>query len=860
MPDPTQIASYRIENILGEGGMGVVYRALDTRLNRPVAIKLLSNEVADAAARRRFQREAETASSLNHPHILTVYDAGEFEGRQYLVVEFVDGGTLKQWAQQEKRTWRQIVGLLTGVADGLAAAHNAGILHRDIKPDNVLIAKNGYAKLADFGLAKLADPPQDDLTRTLTEGRTGRGVLIGTIAYMSPEQAGGNALDARSDIFSFGVLLYEMLAGKRPFRGATDLQVLQTILHGDPEPLSEAVPVALRALVAKALEKNPAERYQTMLDMVVDLRRSLREEPRATAVKALRWRQWIPWAAAAIAISFAVWQMSRPASGFINPLANAKFTMLTNFPGVEADAAISPDGKFVTFLSDRDGPLDIWLTQAGSERFVNLTQGKWTIGRGLIWHSRFSRDGSDLWFATDPHGMHFMPLLGGSPRPFLVENAVEAAWSADGRLVYHTDADGDPMFVADRDGGNARPLFSETSGRHTHYQTWSLDGNWIYFSAGSMGNQKMDLWRIASSGGQPERLTFHDAPRTGFPTPIDSKTLLYVAEDRDGSGPWLWSFDLDARVSQRVAYGIEQYHSIDASADHRRLVATVANPGANLWVVPIQDVPSTERDVRVWEASAVRSLAPRFGGKALFYLSSQGTGDGLWRFEDGNLQEVWKGSDEALLAPAAVSADGKQIALALRRSGKRRLHVASSVGTGMKVLNEDIEVDGAASWSPDGKSIVTGGTDGKGPGLFKVPVEGGKADRLVAGNAQNPVWSPDGALIVYNGGIVSTFAPLEAIRPDGSPVRLPAIRVLQQGERFRFLPNGKGLIYMQGDTPAQDFWLLDLATMKSRRLTKFTSGDRMRTFDVAPDGRRIVFDRLRENSNLVLIDLPVPSR
>src|SRR5687768_14873505 len=216
----TQIGSYRVEAQLGEGGMGVVYRALDTKLNRPVAIKLLSNELADAEARRRFQREAQMASSLNHPHILTVHDAGEFEGRQYLVTEFVDGGTLKDWARAEKRTWRQIVELLVGVADGLAAAHAAGITHRDIKPANILISRNGYAKLADFGLAKLAErPTPEEVTRTLTGESTRPGMIVGTIAYMSPEQASGGSLDARSDAFSFGVVLYEMLSGRRPFGG-----------------------------------------------------------------------------------------------------------------------------------------------------------------------------------------------------------------------------------------------------------------------------------------------------------------------------------------------------------------------------------------------------------------------------------------------------------------------------------------------------------------------------------------------------------------------------------------------------------------------------------------------------------------
>ena len=259
-----QLGSYRIDQVLGQGGMGVVYRGVDTKLNRPVAIKFLSGALADPAARRRFQREARMASSLNHPHILTVHDAGELEGRQYLVTEFVDGGTLKDWAGAAKRTWRQIVELLVGVADGLAAAHAAGILHRDIKPANILVASNGYAKLADFGLAKLAGvATAEETTQTLTGETTRPGVIVGSIAYMSPEQASGRAVDARSDIFSFGVVLYELLAGRRPFAGATTLELLQTIIHGTPQPLGEEIPVALRAVVEKALEKDPADRYQS---------------------------------------------------------------------------------------------------------------------------------------------------------------------------------------------------------------------------------------------------------------------------------------------------------------------------------------------------------------------------------------------------------------------------------------------------------------------------------------------------------------------------------------------------------------------------------------------------------------------
>ena len=264
----TQIGTYRIDGPLGAGGMGIVYRATDTKLGRPAAIKVLPENLADPEARRRFQREARMVSSLNHPHIVTVYDAGEYQDRQYLITEYVDGGTLRQWASQP-RGWQQIVELLIGVADGIAVAHEAGILHRDIKPENILLAKNGYAKLADFGLAKLLelDPLADDLYAGIGAG--GNSTLVGTAAYMSPEQAQGRPLDGRSDVYSFALVLHELLSGTRPI-AIGDVRAHAT------EPLGEAVPAPLRTLVAKALELEPADRYQTMRELVVDLRRLAR--------------------------------------------------------------------------------------------------------------------------------------------------------------------------------------------------------------------------------------------------------------------------------------------------------------------------------------------------------------------------------------------------------------------------------------------------------------------------------------------------------------------------------------------------------------------------------------------------------
>jgi eukaryotic-like serine/threonine-protein kinase len=295
-----RLGPYEIEGLLGAGGMGEVYRARDTRLNRPVAIKILRDGLADASVCRRFKKEATTASALNHPHILTVHEAGDIDGRLYLCTEFIDGGTLAEWATAARRTWRQIVELLVGVADGLATAHASGILHRDIKPVNILITTSGYAKLADFGLATLNETMSPDVaTRTVSHTRPG--TIAGTIPYMSPEQAEGQPLDARSDVFSFGVVLYELLAGRRPFEGKSDVAVFHAITHDAPPSLPGELPHALRLIVEKALEKDPAERYQSMRELVVDLRKLVRQSvPDTVAANPSRMSRW-NWAAGGIA-------------------------------------------------------------------------------------------------------------------------------------------------------------------------------------------------------------------------------------------------------------------------------------------------------------------------------------------------------------------------------------------------------------------------------------------------------------------------------------------------------------------------------------------------------------------------------
>ena len=868
-----RLGPYEIQSPLGAGGMGEVYRARDTKLGRDVAIKILPHVFTNDPERlARFEREARLLAALNHPNIGAIYGLEEADGVRALVLELVEGETLADRIRRGPVPVADALTIARQIVDALDAAHEKGIVHRDLKPANIKVTPGGAVKVLDFGLAKAAtgEGLTPDLTQspTVTVGGTQEGTILGTAAYMGPEQARGKAVDKRTDIWAFSCVLYEMLTGHVAFSGETVSDTIAAILGREPDwaALPATTPPTVARLLRRGLEKDPKRRLRDIADARAELDDALDggKAPamvvgRPAAVSAhSRWSRWSAIILVALASGLAGWGVGRLNPAPDNPLSNATFTRLTNFEGDEAEATLSPDGKFATFVADRDGPLDVWLTQIGSGRFVNLTQENHMPGMRPVRNIGFSGDGSEIWFGGAPVGrMRIMPMMGGPPRPFLIDGAVEVVWSPDGaRMVYHTDAPGDPMFVADRTGVGAKQIFVDPIAEgHNHHQAWSPDGRWIYFARGVQSTRQMDLWRIPPSGGQPERLTYHNA-YVGFPTPIDDRTILYVAQNHDGSGPWLWALDANSRATRRVAYGTEQYLSIAASADHRRLVGSVANPSANLWTVPISDRPADEGDAKPMTLPTVRALAPRLAGRSLFYLSSQGTGDGLWRFEDGKAVEILKGSDEALLEPPAVSADGRRLAVILRRDGKLRLHVLSADGGDLQSLAEPIDIRGSVCWSPDGKWIIAGGIDDRGPGLFKIPLDHGAPVRLIAGAAHDPVWSPSGDLIVYTGANVSVDAPLLAIRADGTTVELPAIRLRVEGKRYRFVPNGLALVYAQGRFPAQDFWLLDLATKKSRQLSRFKNSAATQSFDVTADGKQIVFDRVRDNSDIVLIDLP----
>jgi serine/threonine protein kinase/WD40 repeat protein len=891
-PVGRNIGPYQVIRLLGRGGMGEVYRALDPRLGREVAIKLLPAAFStDKDRLRRFEQEARAAGMLNHPNILTIYDVGavsqEEGGTPYIVSELLNGKTLGERLREGALPLRRVVDYALQIARGLAAAHEKGIVHRDLKPENLFITKDGRVKILDFGLAKLKTAPTriNASASTRQSHSTTPGVVMGTIGYMSPEQVRGDEVDHRSDIFAFGAILYEMLTGRRAFRGDSALEVMNAILKEEPPEISESkreVPPAFVHVVRHCLEKSREERFQSMADLAFHLEALLAAEDRETsaakrAQPRSRRRGWMAVAAVGIALAAAIiiWQTQPSDNVWENPLANAHIERVTDFPGTETNAAISSDGKFIVFLSDRDGTFDVWLNQVGSGAFVNLTKGQLaklpreemrTVGMTADSPGvGFSADASHVWFRVsrpskgtyDPWDLWLMPTVGGAPRPFL-EKAVHAAWSPDGQsVVYHGYTPGDPTFVFERNSGKTKQIFIEKPGAHCHDHIWSPDGRYIYFVRGFPPNE-LDLWRIRPDGGEPERLTHHNS-RVGYPAFLDNRTLIYSATAEDGSGFWLYAMDVERRIPHRMTFGVDQFLSVSSAVgpDGRatRLVACVANPTGELWTVPISSQMVDESGVRPFPLPVTRAVAPRFGPHYLVFLSSKGGAQSLWKNQGDETVELWRGSEGGVMAPAAVSPDGLRICFSIRRQGRNGLYVMNADGTNVQPLAASLDVRDRPSWSPDGKFIAVAGDEGDGSRMFKVPVDGAAPVRLVDELSRLPVWSPDGSLILYGAPLQGSGYVVKAVTPEKRPVPLPELWVLRGGDRYRFLPGGRQLVALLGDYLHQNFWMVDLKTGQRRQLTNLRPGLSIETFDVSPDGRQILFDRVRQNSDIVLIDL-----
>lgn len=449
-----------------------------------------------------------------------------------------------------------------------------------------------------------------------------------------------------------------------------------------------------------------------------------------------------------------------------------------------------------------------------------------------------------------------VPTLGGALRPYLknISDISELDWSPDGRLiVYHPPTGGDPLFVtAPDDTSRQQKIYEAPKGFHNHFLTWSGDG-FIYFVHGLV-LERSDIWRIRPKGGQPERVTFHDG-RVTFPTLLGDRTLLYLATDDEGSGPWIHAMDVERRIPHRLFAGVEPITSLAASADGRRLVATVTRSTTGLWSVPIGDRVMEEGDAKALSLPTAGGLSPRRQPASITYRGLKAGRDGLWKLADAAAAtELWNGVNGRVVAGPAIARDGR-LAFLVQRRGQTELYVMNADGGGPRRIGDTIDVRGAPAWSPDGQwlAVAVAGPGGV-PHVFKVPVDSGSPVQLVKEYSTDPAWAPSGQFLVYSGPDVGTTFPVKAVSVDGEPHPLPELTLPRGARRLAFLGNDT-LVIMKGNVSHKDFWSFDLQSGRERQLTRLGRGFVIGDFDISPDGREIVFDRTREESDILLFEL-----
>ncbi len=784
-----RLSHYEIKQELSRGGMGVVYRALDTKLDRDVAIKVLPPELmTDEDRRRRFVQEAKAAASIHHPHVATIHEIDEEDGVHFIVMELIEGEKLTDLLTRGRLAPSRVLELAAELAEGLSKAHDKGVVHRDLKPGNIMITDDGHIKIIDFGLAKLLQPfrPPSDPTSDAETGfrsETDPGQIMGTVSYMSPEQARGEAVDARSDIFSFGILLYEMLSGGLPFKGKTGTDTLSAILRDSAPRLSELEPASeLQHVLNRCLAKQPEERYQSAKDLVAELKHLKRDtadtQSGAPAPGASAGRQGglvlAAVAAAVLLLAFLVFWRAEPDT-FVPRVGRT--IQITRDAGLEVDGAISPDGKMVAYAA---GPLNetkIYVQQVAGGRPVPLTEdfpGKHRV-------PRWSPDGTRIAFSTDA-GIHIVPALGGVARRFSSEGR-GMAWSPDGETVAYMNELA--VILDSSDGGEPRRIFVDAL-RYVSSLSWSPDGlhlaitlgNSLYVgdSGGIMLNlAPSSVWVVPTSGAEPVRITEDLHFDFGPVWTSDGKSLLFVS-DR-GGGRDIYRVRIDpARGAvgepERLTTGLNVF-TVALSADGRILSYSVITSRQNLWSLPIPVggpvSVSAARPVTTGN-QAIEGVDISSDGKWLVFDSTRSGNQDIFKMRVEGGEPIQLTTDPNMDCCPSWSPDGTEVAFHTFRTGNRDIFVISSEGGAPRQLTNDPAQERYPNWSPDGTQIVFQSLRGDSESIYVASKDRGEPagetpKRLAVGNQAR--WSPDGRLIAF-----ATDSGVAVIPPEGGEPRV----------------------------------------------------------------------------------------
>jgi Tol biopolymer transport system component len=566
--------------------------------------------------------------------------------------------------------------------------------------------------------------------------------------------------------------------------------------------------------------------------------------------------------ATALAIAGIIW-LQKTELLWRNPVEGGQFQSVTDFDGTEQAAAISRDGKFVAFLSDRDGHTDVWVTQPGSGQFHNLTHG-WALElvNPSVRTLGFSPDGALVTFwtrkpanASGQIGVWAVPTLGGQPKPYL-DDAAEFDWSHDGsRLTNHTPAPGDPLFVSDgAPHAHGPPIFTAPAGLHSHFPVWAPDDSFIYFVVGALPD-KLDIWRIQPAGGQPERITAHHG-YVSHPVLLNRRTLIYLAKDPEGAGPWLYSIDVERRIPHRLTFGPDPYTSLAATADGKLLVLTRASPRRSLWRMRIGDSRAELSAPARIALTPATAFSARLGPGYLICVSAAATSESIWKQANGTDTELWSGHGAHIIGSPAISPDGGHVAFSVHQGSQALLYVMQADGSNTRVVADSLELQGSPAWNPDGRSITSAANDHGVPHLFQVPTDGGPPTVLVRDYSVDPAWELSGRFVVYSGPDIGTTLSVKAVTPEGIAHPLPRITTLTRGARHvKFLLGGRGLALLRGGIDHKDLWLADPETGAERQVTSLADDFDIRDFDISADGREVILERVQERSNIVLLDL-----
>ena len=765
----TMVSRYRVISRIGAGGMGEVYKAHDHELDRPVAIKILPFDVVRHEDRvRRFIQEARAASALSHPHIVTIHEIGEIDlgaggsRTRYIAMEYIHGATLRERIHDGRTSIRALLDVLSQAADALAKAHAAGIVHRDLKPDNIMVTQDGYAKVVDFGLAKLTEKASTgDASAVTVHRQTQEGMLLGTIAYMSPEQARGEAVDHRSDIFSFGCVLYEAVTKRRPFDAELDDDILHRIVHSDPIPVSEiapSTPAEVRRMIRRCLARDPDQRYQSMKDLAIELR-ELSEEfeslaPRSGSASgelspARPGRPLLMLLAAVVAVAillgaYAVIQR-RASSNGTAPASSATFRQLTDQAGLEWAPSLSPDGKFVAYVAASErGDSDIYLLRIGGRKAINLTEDSPAEEDTPV----FSPDGQSIAFRSSRQGggIFVMGATGESVRRLTGEGH-DPSWSPDGKsLVISSLGFNNPLSrtssvgelsIVDAASGARRKL---GVGHDAVQPNWSPGGHRIVFWSTTQASGRRDIASVPAGGGPSVAIT-SDEPADWNPVWSPDGKFVYFCSDRGGTMN-IWRIAVD-EVSGQV-----QGEPQPVTAPTR-------------WAGDL----SFERSGRTLAFSAIDS---RSNIEKLPY-------DPVQQKATGAPTPVTRGNVK--ITEPDVSPDGRQIAFRTDLQ-QEDIYVVGTDGSNLQKLTDDIARDRRPRWSPDGKRIGFYSNRSGRYELWTMRTDG--SDRQQITSSTGPwvadlVWSPDGTrLALYHANRGAYLVSLADQLPSSKFEPLPA--------------------------------------------------------------------------------------